>query len=132
MFILLDQHAIKLNPSFSMFLATGQELLTKRCILAWTEQEAIKGDNNFRLMLEAVCVHTLFWADGPMLGVVSSIQLPQYQGHDCHILASKTLLRGINWQSLAFSHQGFSHNLGIHSTEIPQPGPYCPGLCTSP
>lgn len=94
----------------------------KSCILAWTEQEAITGDNNFRLMLGIVCAHALCWADGPMLGVVSSIQLPPYQGHGCHILASKTLLRGINWQILAFSHQGFSYNLVIHGTEIPQPG----------
>lgn len=89
------------------------------------------GDNSFRLMLKAVCVHTLSWADGPMLGVVSGIQLPQYQGHGCHILASKTLLRGINWQILAFSGQGFSYNLVVHSTEIPQLGPQRPGPCTS-
>lgn len=92
----------------------------KSCILAWMEQEAITGNNNFRLMLEVVCVHTLCWADGPMLGVVSGIQLPQYQGCGCHILASKTLLRGINWQILVFFHQGFSHNLVISFQFFPQ------------
>lgn len=129
MFILLDQHAIKLNPSFSMLLATGQELLMKSCILAWTEQEAITGDNNFRLMLEVVCIHTLCWADGSMLGVVSGIQLPQYQGWGWHILASKTLLRGINWQIVAFLTKVFATiwllvfpTIYLHSTEIPQPG----------
>lgn len=76
---MLDQYAIKLDPFFSILLATGQELLMKSCILAWMEQEAIMGDNNFKQMLKVVCVHTLCWADGPMLGVVSGVQLPHYQ-----------------------------------------------------